>query len=116
MCSATRSIILSLYLAHGGTGTEEGIKAARIEEDSQIATWGAIPGTHGIIFNNRIKAKKRRGRRESEGERGEESERGREGEERGDRRREKEKERGREEREREKREKKMNQYYYSFDE
>lgn len=48
MTSATRSIVLSLYLAHGNISIDEGIKAARIEEDSQTATWGVIPGTHDV--------------------------------------------------------------------
>eukprot|EP00026_Physarum_polycephalum_P011808 Phypoly_transcript_12052.p1 GENE.Phypoly_transcript_12052~~Phypoly_transcript_12052.p1 ORF type:complete len:379 (+),score=63.12 Phypoly_transcript_12052:35-1138(+) len=48
LSSATRSVILPLYLVHGCTGIENAIKAARLEEDAQIKACGNIRGTHDV--------------------------------------------------------------------
>eukprot|EP01116_Phalansterium_solitarium_P014363 TRINITY_DN31995_c0_g1_i1.p1 TRINITY_DN31995_c0_g1~~TRINITY_DN31995_c0_g1_i1.p1 ORF type:complete len:311 (+),score=97.72 TRINITY_DN31995_c0_g1_i1:94-1026(+) len=52
----TKSLILSLALWHGAISLEDGIKAARVEEDWSVDQYGEVPGGHDVDrVNNTVK-------------------------------------------------------------
>jgi ATP synthase F1 complex assembly factor 2 len=48
MCQSTRSSAVGLCILHDKISIEEGVRAARVDEDHQTAKFGVVEGAHDL--------------------------------------------------------------------
>ena len=48
MCQSTRSSAVGLCILHDKISIEEGVRAARVDEDHQTAKFGVVAGAHDL--------------------------------------------------------------------
>lgn len=48
LAASCKSVIIGMATAAGRLGVQEALRAARLEEDQQIAEWGLVEGGHDV--------------------------------------------------------------------